>query len=358
MPTSNSSSPTLLRVYQVLYILLLTALGLVWLNQRSLSLYWQQQFHQQSPWANVDNPLWLAGGRFVPALEAGKEAFVASLNAEKEASVEFIPALDMSTLMPPSLNWQGVRRLAHPHTSESAPVPERSTADKTPAHPEATIVLTSQGKVLFAGDSMMQGVAPHMMKTLSKEFGIKSINLSKQSTGLAYPGFFNWPKTIEETLEKEGNVELLVVFLGPNDPWDMPPAKNARFLKFKSPEWETLYRTRIAAILESAQRHHSHVIWVGPPNMRKPALSDGINYLNMLYHSEVTAAQQMYISANEIFGYQGVDYSDYLEDGDKKIKLRTDDGTHFTPTGQRMIAQRILSVISVAAPPSLEPTPN
>lgn len=351
MLTSDGGSPTLPRVHQVVYILLLSALGLVWLNQRSLSLYWQQEFHQESPWSTFDNPLWLTGGRFVPALEAGKEAFVASLNADNETSVEFASTLDISALALPQWDWKGVNRLHHAKVNPDARTAEgHSQAATAQTHADAAIVLSPQSKVLLVGDSMMQGVAPHMMKALSKDYGIKSINLSKQSTGLSYPGFFNWPKTIDEALEKDESVDLLIVFLGPNDPWDMPPSKGARFLKFKSPEWEELYRSRIATILESAQRHHSHVIWVGPPNMRKTALSDGVNYLDTLYRTEVTAAQQLYISVNDVFGYQGADYSDYLEENGKKVKLRSDDGTHFTPTGQRLIAQRILSSISVTAP--------
>ncbi|KFC94877.1 SGNH/GDSL hydrolase family protein [Leminorella grimontii] len=354
MRTSDGST-ALTRMYQVVYILLLSSLGLVWLNQRSLSLYWQQEFHQESPWATFDNPLWLAGGRFVPALEAGKEAFVASLNAESETSVEFAPTLDVSALALPQWGWKGVHRLPHSSAHPGDRAPEGSTQEASSrTHSDAAIVLSPQSKVLLVGDSMMQGVAPHMMKALSKDYGIKSINLSKQSTGLSYPGFFNWPKTIDEALEKDENVDLLVVFLGPNDPWDMPPSKGARFLKFKSPEWEALYRSRIETILESAQRHHSRVIWVGPPNMRKPALSDGVNYLDTLYRAEVTAASQLYISVNDVFGYQGADYSDYLEENGKKVKLRSDDGTHFTPTGQRLIAQRILSAISVTAPENPE----
>lgn len=72
----------------------------------------------------------------------------------------------------------------------------------------------------------MQGVAPFVQKHLKQEYGVQSVNLSKQSTGLSYPNFFDWPKTIEQTLQKEPDIRVLVVFLGPNDPWDFPMGKN------------------------------------------------------------------------------------------------------------------------------------
>jgi uncharacterized protein len=36
-------------------------------------------------------------------------------------------------------------------------------------------------------------------------------------------------------------------------------------------------------------------------------------------------------------------------DEGKKVKIRVDDGIHFTPTGQRMIADGVLSLISLPA---------
>ena len=77
---------------------------------------------------------------------------------------------------------------------------------------------------------MMQGVAPFVERSLKKQYGIQSVNLSKQSTGLSYPKFFDWPNTIEQTLKQQTDIRLLVVFLGPNDPWDFPKGK--KYLKF------------------------------------------------------------------------------------------------------------------------------
>ena len=45
----------------------------------------------------------------------------------------------------------------------------------------------------------------------------------------------------------------MVVFLGPNDPWDMPPEGGGRYLRFMSPEWEAQYRKRIQDILLTAR---------------------------------------------------------------------------------------------------------
>ncbi|WP_259745085.1 SGNH family hydrolase, partial [Pseudomonas protegens] len=168
-----------------------------------------------------------------------------------------------------------------------------------------------------------------------------------QSTGLAYPSFFNWPKTVESTLAGNPNIRLMVIFLGPNDPWDMPVVKGKPFLRFKTPDWEEAYRQRIDSILDTAQAHNVQVIWVGPPNMEKPKLSTAMAYLSELYKSQIEQYHQHFVSANEILGYQNDEFSYYRITGDgKKVKTRVDDGIHFTTTGQKLIAERVISLIN------------
>jgi hypothetical protein len=203
--------------------------------------------------------------------------------------------------------------------------------------------------VFLVGDSLMQGVAPHLANSLRKRYQINTVNLSRQSTGLAYPGFFNWPQTVADTLAREPNIRLMVVFLGPNDPWDMPQGKGKPFLRFKSAEWELAYRARIDAILEQARARNVQVIWVGPPNMNQPRLSAAMAYLSGLYQQQTALFGQHFVSANPFLGYPDEQFSFTVQTPEgKRVKVRYDDGVHFTITGQKMIAAQVLSLISFA----------
>ncbi len=84
----------------------------------------------------------------------------------------------------------------------------------------------------------MQGVAPFVQKSLKQQYGIESVNLSKQSTGLSCPSFFDWPKTIEETLKKHPEISVLCVFSF-RTTCGFPVGK--RYLKFASDEWAQEY---------------------------------------------------------------------------------------------------------------------
>ncbi|MWN89126.1 DUF459 domain-containing protein [Gilliamella sp. Pra-s65] len=207
------------------------------------------------------------------------------------------------------------------------------------------IVLTSNDKVFFAGDSLMQGVAPYVKKMLFKQYKIESLDLSKQSTGLAYPRAFDWSKTINDHLIADPSIKLLVVFLGANDPWDFPVKGYIKYAKFKSELWEDQYRLRIKSILNSAIEHNVQVLWLAAPCMRKAKLNDGMVYLNSLYKSEIEKARQHFLTTNELLGCTYEKFSNFVEIDKAKIKVRVDDGVHFTPTGQKILAKEIMEKI-------------
>lgn len=213
-------------------------------------------------------------------------------------------------------------------------------------HYPIPISLTENDKVFFAGDSLMQGVAPYVKKMLFKQYKIESINLSKQSTGLAYPSAFDWPKTINDNFVADPSIKLLVVFLGPNDPWDFPVKGYVKYARFKSELWEEQYRLRIAAILNSAREHNVQVLWLAAPCMRKVKLNDGMIYLNSLYKSELEKAHQHFLTTNNLLGCTYEKFSNFVESDKEKIKVRVDDGIHFTPKGQKILANAIMEAIT------------
>ena len=212
-------------------------------------------------------------------------------------------------------------------------------------HEPLPIVVTKNDKVFFVGDSLMQGVAPYVKKMLFKQYKVESLDLSKQSTGLAYPNAFNWPKTIDDNLIADPAIKLLVVFWGPNDPWDFPVKGYAKYAKFKSELWEEQYRLRIAMVLNSAYEHDVQVLWLAVPCMRKRQLNEGMIYLNTLYQSELEKTQQHFLSTNQLLGCTYEKYSNFIESGKDKIKVRVDDGVHFTTAGQKILAKAIMEKI-------------
>ncbi|MDR1276433.1 MAG: DUF459 domain-containing protein [Candidatus Accumulibacter sp.] len=242
--------------------------------------------------------------------------------------------------------------LSAPLTPPAPPVPpafapedDDSGAETDAELPKARVSLDAANRVLFVGDSLMQGVAPHVHTSLFKRFAIHGIDLSKQSTGLAYPDFFNWPRQIKKALHENPEIKLMVVFLGPNDPWDFPHERGKPYLKFKSEVWESAYRARIREVLEIARENGTRVFWLEVPCMRRRELDARMVYLNGLFSDEVKKSGEFFLTTGKILGCDNGQFSSFMDSNGKRKKSRIDDGVHFTIAGQRKIADEILSFI-------------
>ena len=117
------------------------------------------------------------------------------------------------------------------------PAPEVVTAPLTPAAeaPPQKPSRPSVERILFAGDSMMQGIAPIIMRQLKAahpEWLLR--NESQQSTGLSIKRQLDWVEKIKSEIVAH-KLTTVAVFLGPNDPWDIYEKKQV--IRFPSPEW-------------------------------------------------------------------------------------------------------------------------
>ncbi|PID37425.1 MAG: hypothetical protein CR966_01475, partial [Pseudomonadales bacterium] len=132
----------------------------------------------------------------------------------------------------------------------------------------AKIEIADGQKALFIGDSLMQGVAPWVMRQLQRKHQIDSIDLSKHSTGLAYSKFFDWPATVEKTLPENPEVVALFVFLGGNDGQSVVDPNTKRHTRFASERWDELYSEKIQRIIQTAEQYNVQILWVTPPHMK------------------------------------------------------------------------------------------
>jgi hypothetical protein len=305
-----------------------------WVEQASINTYCQQTFHHPSPLENLNRfSLWQQGRGLGLQLRhwhtAVSENALRMDNGMTTVADHYLPAP-----VHPAL----------PAAGNTLQQPKNAAASAPPAaKPENGLLLVQPGQqVLLAGDSMMQGVAPLLEQKLHQLHQISVVNLSKQSTGLAYPGFFDWPRTIANTLDQNHKIGLLVVLLGANDTWDMVAGR--KFIRFRSPEWEQLYRARIRNILASARKHKVQVLWLGAPNMGRAPLNEGVHYLNQLYSSELQAAGQRYITTSNVLGSKDGSFNRFMSLPDQgEVSVRTADGVHFTRPGQLLLTQRVVS---------------
>lgn len=323
-----------LLVVRLSYLLLLVTLCVLWVMQGSINAYWQQTYHRVSPLVQLEGILGWQSGQ-----QVGRW-----LNQQAAQSNNLIYTLSMQTNA-----YFNQCCLSEPVLSAHATPPVSSTTQAiVPVIDPNRVSLSSGDEVFFGGDSLMQGVAPVLQKQLLADYQIHSTNLSKQSTGLSYSSFFDWPKTVEQAFIDHPNTRLVVMFLGPNDPWDIPnpDKKSAAYIKFQSPEWERIYRAKIKRIINAVQQHSARLIWLGPPNMKKDKLNQQMIYLTSVIKDEIQANGAIYVDTRQMMGSQDNSFADFVLNAEQqKTKVRTGDGIHFSAAGVKILAEQIAARI-------------
>lgn len=227
--------------------------------------------------------------------------------------------------------------------AESTAVPTASTIATLSAIDEAGhIELNANDRVLLIGDSLMQGLAPHLVARFNRKHQIQTVDMSRHSTGLTYPAFYNWPDAVRGAFEKQ-SFNVLIVFMGANDPWDM--TINGKYIRFASDRWNEIYRERVRSILEIAKAHNTRVIWLSTPPMGREDIKAKIPQLNQLYQAEIAnfADTARFIDTAPVLTTDGVTYTRFIELPERgSVMLRTDDGVHFTTQGHKLLSKLTL----------------
>ncbi|HFO1157418.1 TPA: GDSL-type esterase/lipase family protein [Campylobacter coli] len=197
---------------------------------------------------------------------------------------------------------------------------------------------------LFIGDSLMQGVAIALNRDLI-DLGLKANDLSKQNTGLSYKSYFDWAKAAKEAFAKNPNIKYLVVLLGANDPWDIK--KGGVYHRFGSDSWIDIYTYRVNEIINIAKQHHAKILWFEIPPVKKNELNEKIQILNKIYSEEILKNKQIFINTKLFFSVND-EFSTYIKnENNKSIKMRTDDGIHFTSNGAKEMSKLLLQHITI-----------
>ncbi|PUA28132.1 MAG: hypothetical protein B0W54_16750 [Cellvibrio sp. 79] len=229
--------------------------------------------------------------------------------------------------------------------------------DATPealAIANAPIALQTGDRILLVGDSLMQGVAPHVITALKRNYKVESMDISRHSTGLTYPAFFDWPATVKAAFELE-NYQVVIVFLGANDPWDM--TLQGKYVRYGSERWKEVYSARVKQIIQTAAEHNARLVWLGAPPMGREDLLGKEPLLNEIYANESAKYPLFarFVATAPSLSTDGSSFTKFLELPERgSVMVRTDDGVHFTTQGQKLLAKLMLAQFTHAAQPSIE----
>lgn len=239
----------------------------------------------------------------------------------------------------PAPNLQSITAglAANGETPAGVTAPRYAVAEK--------LALSKGDKILFAGDSLMQGLVPHITRGLRRDGFSHYLDASKQSTGFSYPATFDWPGKIKTAIVRDG-VNTVVIFIGANDAWSL--ASGGKLYSFGSPPWKAEYTRRVREVVQFAHQHKARVMWLELPPMHYDNLTKGRQVLNDIYRQVALEESAMFIPTARVVSDDQEKFGLFktLADG-KMAQTRLDDGVHFTKLGQTLISKAVLQHFTV-----------
>ena len=156
--------------------ILLSAVALTWFAQNSINSYWQQTYHENSPLEPLSEyAWWRIGADWQQKAYEFSDGLKASLETEDALASE---DSGIETTRP-SENTENIE--TSDNQKDSAASDAANNTDTVASEPSnqadqsaTQVVLKKGNKVFFAGDSLMQGVAPFVQKHLKQEYGVQS----------------------------------------------------------------------------------------------------------------------------------------------------------------------------------------
>ncbi|CAG9468428.1 DUF459 domain-containing protein [Campylobacter upsaliensis] len=316
-----------MQVIKFLFILIVVFVLVVLVMNKSISSYLEQKYHiifyPQNDILNEANALKVKLEQVRMILS--NESISTEFEAEKEENLNVKEEQNLSLAL---------------EKPEAIVEPEANISfiDNT------KLEISLSEEFLLIGDSLMQGVAVALNKDL-KNLGLKVVDLSKQNTGLSYKSYFDWAKETTKTLQNNKKIKYLVVLLGANDPWDIK--KGGIYHRFNSKSWLEIYTQRVDEILKIAAKYNAKVLWYEIPPVKKDDLNKKLSILNQIYSQEILKNKGIFINTKLFFSKNDA-YSAYIKDeNNKSIKVRSDDGVHFTPSGAKEMSKLLLEYIKL-----------
>ncbi|EJF0769769.1 DUF459 domain-containing protein [Campylobacter upsaliensis] len=316
-----------MQVIKFLFILIVVFVLVVLVMNKSISSYLEQKYHiifyPQNDILNEANALKVKLEQVRMILS--NESISTEFEAEKEENLNVKEEQNLSLAL---------------EKPEAIVEPEANISfiDNT------KLEISLSEEFLLIGDSLMQGVAVALNKDL-KNLGLKVVDLSKQNTGLSYKSYFDWAKETTKTLQNNKKIKYLVVLLGANDPWDIK--KGGIYHRFNSKSWLEIYTQRVDEILKIAAKYNAKVLWYEIPPVKKDDLNKKLSILNQIYSQEILKNKGIFINTKLFFSKNDA-YSAYIKDeNNKSIKVRSDDGVHFTPSGAKKMSKLLLEYIKL-----------
>lgn len=199
--------------------------------------------------------------------------------------------------------------------------------------------------VELLGDSMMAvGLAPYLIQHLKQDFKINVVRAYRSGTGLARPEVFDWTEQYPKIVGN-AQADIIVCAIGANDAQSF--LINNKPVQFGSEAWSAEYLKRVDELLDLAAPNHRPVLWLALPSMRSAKFSKHASQLNAIVKAKLEEREGViWMDANTFLSGDEKSYVEYVQEGDKLVRLRLDDGIHYSNAGAERVGAGVIKWLS------------
>ena len=214
------------------------------------------------------------------------------------------------------------------------------TAMADPANPPAPFpgrLAPERVNLLFAGDSLAQGMFLSLNGLLRRRELVRVTNGTLHATGVTRSDEHDWP-SVSRDLVGRHRPNLVIFWVGANDFRPLVVRETRSRHAFGTQAFADGYSRRVAEMVTHGVDGGSRVVWFGLPNMRNGQFANAARQLNDIQQTAATGAGAVWIPTWDATSDPHGRFmpSVALERGTRGF--RAEDGVHFTDWGYRRIA--------------------
>ncbi len=187
------------------------------------------------------------------------------------------------------------------------------------------------------GDVLADLFASGLDEVYAERTDVAVLRRVRPDSGLVRSDFYDWTKGAREFLSGDAKITAAVMLIGSND---RQPIREADLTHEPlSDRWKEIYRDRIDALLAAFTERRIPVVWIGNPPMQNARLSADLIAVNELVRQRVERVGGAYVDLWP--GFVDVDNRFTATGPDvngQTVRLRANDGVHFTRAGARKAA--------------------
>jgi uncharacterized protein len=214
--------------------------------------------------------------------------------------------------------------------------------------------MPQQATIVVFGDSQAAGLARGLQRVLVEDPHYRVVNRTHAGAALVHHER-EWLAPVERFTASD-KADIAVVMLGANDRLDLR-SEHGGYLHFGDEDWQQAYAARADKILALLAQAKMRVIWCGNPIARSADYSDGMSYINDIFAEEAARYGAQFVSLWTAVADEQGHYAAYGKDREGvTMRLRADDGIHFTAAGYELIAEKIIGLLSTSASAASAPT--